>query len=264
EQLQYSPLGAGGFENKICLVTGAGSGIGAATALAFAKEGATVIAADINKDAAKKTADKIKKLKGKAIFIKTNIAQHSEVKKMVSLAVKRFGRLDCAVNCAGIAGKHTLGVHEYPEDDWVNMININLIGTYYCLKEQVKQMLQNGGGNIVNVSSAAGLIAQPFNSPYAASKFGVVGLTRTAAKEYATQNIRINAVCPTAIETPMIMHGRRKLAENPEALEAAKSYQAMKRMGQPEEVADVILWLCSEQSSFITGHAMPVDGGAFA
>lgn len=259
-----SPSGVGGFENKVCLVTGAGSGIGAAAALAFAKEGATVIAADINEEAAKETVNKIRKIKGKAIFIKVNIAQQSEVKKMVTLAVKRFGQLDCAVNCAGIAGKHTLPVHEYPEDDWVNMININLIGTYYCVKEQIKQMLQNGGGNIVNVASAAGLVAQPFNSPYATSKFGVVGLTRTAAKEYATQNIRINAVCPTAIETPMIMHGRRKLAENPEALESAKNYQAMKRMGQPEEVADVILWLCSNESSFITGHAMPVDGGAFA
>jgi len=252
------------FENKVCLVTGAGSGIGAATALAFAKEGAHVVVADINEEAAKETAEKIKKLKTKAIFIKTNIAQHNEVKKMVTLAVKRFGKLDCAVNCAGIAGKHTLALHEYPEDDWINMININLIGTYYCVKEQIKQMLQNGGGNIVNLSSAAGLIAQPFNSPYAASKFGVVGLTRTAAKEYATQNIRVNALCPTAIETPMIMEGRRKLAHNPDALEAAKNTQAMKRMGQPEEVADVILWLCSEQSSFITGHAMPVDGGAFA
>ena len=144
------------------------------------------------------------------------------------------------------------------------MININLIGTYYCVKEEIKQMLENGGGSIVNVSSAAGLIAQPFNSPYAASKFGVVGLTRTAAKEYATRNMRVNAICPTAIETAMIMEGRRKLAHNHEAMEEAKNYQAMKRMGQPQEVADVILWLCSEQSSFITGHAMPVDGGAFA
>jgi NAD(P)-dependent dehydrogenase (short-subunit alcohol dehydrogenase family) len=183
---------------------------------------------------------------------------------MIALSVKRFGQLDCAVNCAGIAGKHTLAIHEYPEEDWINMININLIGTYYCVKEQIKQMLQNGGGNIVNVASAAGLIAQPFNSPYAASKFGIVGLTRTAAKEYATQNIRINAICPTAIETPMIMEGRRKLSYNHEALEAAKNYQAMKRMGQPEEVAEVILWLCSNEASFITGHAMPVDGGALA
>lgn len=132
------------------------------------------------------------------------------------------------------------------------------------MKEEIMQMLKHNGGNIVNVSSAAGLVSQPFNSPYAASKFGVVGLTRTAAKEYATQNIRVNAICPTAIETPMIMEGRRKLAYDPEALEAAKNYHAMKRMGQSEEVADVILWLCSDQSSIITGHAMPVDGGAFA
>jgi NAD(P)-dependent dehydrogenase (short-subunit alcohol dehydrogenase family) len=252
------------FEKKVCLVTGAGSGIGAATALAFAKEGANVVVADVNEEAAKETVSKIRKEKGKVIFIKVNIAQQDEVKKMIAAAVKRFGQLDCAVNCAGIAGKLSLPVHEYPEDEWVNMININLIGTYYCVKEEITKMLKNGGGNIVNVSSAAGLLAQPFNSPYAASKFGIVGLTRTAAKEYATQNIRINAICPTAIETPMIMHGRRKLAQNPEALEAAKNYQAMKRMGQPEEVADVILWLCSDQASFITGHAMPVDGGAFA
>jgi NAD(P)-dependent dehydrogenase (short-subunit alcohol dehydrogenase family) len=252
------------FENKICLVTGAGSGIGAATALAFAKEGATVVAADVNEHAVKEIAECIEANGGKAIALKVDISNRNDVINMIAKTIETFASLDCAVNCAGIAGRHTLAVHEYPEEDWINMININLIGTYSCVKEQINQMLQNGGGNIVNVSSAAGLIAQPFNSPYAASKFGVVGLTRTAAKEYATQNIRINAVCPTAIETPMIMEGRRKLAYNPEALEAAKNYQAMKRMGQPEEVADVILWLCSAHSSFITGHAMPVDGGAFA
>ena len=125
-------------------------------------------------------------------------------------------------------------------------------------------MLQQGGGAIVNVSSAAGLVVQPENVPYAASKHGIVGITKTAAIEYAVKNIRINAVCPTAIETPMLMEGRRKLAHNPEALEAAKNLQRMKRMGQPEEVTDVCLWLCSAESSFITGHAMPVDGGAFA
>ena len=252
------------FENKVCLVTGAASGIGKAAALAFAKEDASVVVADVNILAAEEVAELIKNDGGKSLALKADISLLYEVKQMITKTVEVFGRLDCAINCAGIAGKHSLPVHEYPEDDWVNMIQVNLIGTYYCIKEQIKQMLENGGGNIVNVSSAAGLVAQPFNSPYAASKFGVVGLTRTAAKEYATQNIRINAVCPTAIETPMIMEGRRKLAYNPEALEAAKNYQAMKRMGQPEEVADVILYLCSEQSSFITGQAMPVDGGAFA
>lgn len=252
------------FENKVCLVTGAASGIGKATALAFAKEGATLVLADMAEEAGSSVAEEIKTMGKTAVFVSCNIAKKEDVQRVTNTAIQSFGRIDCAVNCAGIAGKHTALLHEYPEEDWINMMQINLFGTYYCVKEEVIQMLRSGGGTIVNVASAAGLVAQPGNSPYAASKFGVVGLTRTAAKEYATQNIRINAVCPTAIETPMIMEGRRKLAYNPEALEAAKNYQAMKRMGKPEEVADVILWLCSEQASFITGHAMPVDGGAFA
>jgi NAD(P)-dependent dehydrogenase (short-subunit alcohol dehydrogenase family) len=254
----------GGFENKVCLITGAASGIGKATAIAFANEKANVVVVDINEDAAKEVVSSIELNGAKAVALKADISNRADVTNMIAKTIETFGRLDCAVNCAGIAGRYSLNVHEYPEDEWVNMIQVNLIGTYYCLKEEIKQMLKNNGGTIVNVSSAAGLVAQPANSPYAASKFGVIGLTRTAAKEYATQNIRINAVCPTAIETPMIMEGRRKLAYDPEALETAKNHQAMKRMGQPEEVADVILWLCSEQSSFITGHAMPVDGGAFA
>jgi NAD(P)-dependent dehydrogenase (short-subunit alcohol dehydrogenase family) len=252
------------FGNKICLVTGAGSGIGAATAIAFAKEGGKVVVADINEGGACETEAKIKQLGGDAFVVKVNIADKAAVENMIAAGIKNFGRLDCAVNCAGIAGQITANLHEYPEDQWIQMMQINLFGTYYCLKEEISQMLKNGGGSIVNVASAAGLVAQPGNSPYATSKFGVIGLTRTAAKEYATQNLRINAVCPTAIETPMIMEGRRKLAYNPADLEAAKNYQAMKRMGQPQEVAEVILWLCSEQASFITGHAMPVDGGAFA
>ena len=252
------------FENKICLVTGAGSGIGAATAIAFAKEGAKVVVADVNEQAASTTINTIKELKGEAIFIRVDISKRSDVENMLAETLQQFGRLDCAVNCAGIAGTLSLPTHEYPEDDWLKMIQVNLTGTWYCMKEELKQMLQQGGGVIVNVSSAAGLIGQPENVPYAASKHGVIGITKTAAIEYATKNIRINAVCPTAIETPMIMEGRRKLAHNPGALEAAKNFQRMKRMGQPSEVADVILYLCSEQSSFITGQAMPVDGGAFA
>jgi NAD(P)-dependent dehydrogenase (short-subunit alcohol dehydrogenase family) len=252
------------FENKVALVTGAASGIGRATAIAFAEEGAKVVVADLNEEAGNLVVDEIKNTGSEAIFVKCNIGERSDVVNLIKTTVDTFKRLDCAVNCAGIAGKLSLPVHEYPEEEWLNQIQVNLIGTYYCVKFQLEQMMKQGGGNIVCVSSAAGLVGQPDNSSYAASKHGVNGLVKSAAIEYATKNIRVNAICPTAIETPMIMHGRRNLAENPEALEQAKNHQRMKRMGQPSEVADVALWLCSDQSSFITGHCMAVDGGAFA
>jgi NAD(P)-dependent dehydrogenase (short-subunit alcohol dehydrogenase family) len=252
------------FKNKVCLVTGAGSGIGQATALAFGKEGAKVVVTDINLENAEKTGDILRGSNTEFLALKVDISKREDVENMVKATVERFGRLDCAVNCAGIAGPVSLPLHEYPDAFWHQQINVNLTGTWYCMKFQITQMLQNGGGVIVNLSSAAGLIGQPENSPYAASKHGVVGITKTAAIEYATKNIRVNCICPTAIETPMIMHGRRKLAENPEAKQQAIDFQRMKRMGQPEEVADVALYLCSEQSSFLTGLAMPVDGGALA
>ncbi|PWK18040.1 NAD(P)-dependent dehydrogenase (short-subunit alcohol dehydrogenase family) [Arcicella aurantiaca] len=252
------------FENKVCLVTGASSGIGRATALSFAEEGAKVVVADINETTGIEVVNEINSTGGEAIFVKCNIGERQDIVNLITTTVDTFGRLDCAVNCAGIAGKVSKPVHEYPEEDWLLQIQINLIGTWYCVKFQLEQMLKQGGGTIVCVSSAAGLVGQPENSPYAASKHGVNGLVKSAAIEYATKNIRVNAICPTAIETPMIMQGRRKLAENPEALQQAINFQRMKRMGQPQEVADVALWLSSEQSSFITGHTMAVDGGAFA
>lgn len=252
------------FQNKVALVTGAASGIGRATAISFAKDGAKVVLADLNEEQGNSVLSEIILEGYEAIFVQCNIGERMDVVNLIETAVNTFGRIDCAVNCAGIAGKVSKPVHEYPEEDWLQQIQINLIGTWYCVKFQLEQMLRQGGGNIVCVSSAAGLVGQPENSPYAASKHGVNGLVKSAAIEYATKNIRINAICPTAIETPMIMHGRRKLAENPEALQQAINFQRMKRMGHPQEVADVALWMCSDQASFITGHCMAVDGGAFA
>lgn len=251
------------FENKVCLVTGAASGIGRATALAFAREGAKVLVADIS-NSVEELVNLINKEGGTAIGHTCDISDWNSVNALIGQAVGAYGRLDCAVNSAGIAGTVSIPTHNYPFEGWHQQIAVNLTGAWYFLKACTNQMLKQGGGAIVLVASAAGLRGQPENSPYAASKHGVVGITRTAALEYATQNIRINCICPTAIETPMIMQGRRKLAENPKALEAAINVQAMRRMGQPLEVADVNLWLCSDQSSFITGLAMPVDGGALA
>lgn len=252
------------FIDKVCLVTGASSGIGKATALSFAKEGAMVVVSDVNIEEGQNVVNQILKMKEKAIFIKCDIGNKDEVENMINITLKEFGKLDCAVNSAGIAGSVSLPTHEYPDDGWLRQIQINLTGTFYCIKYQLGAMLKNNGGNIVCVSSAAGLVGQPENVPYSASKHGIVGIVKTTAIEYATKNIRVNAICPTAIETPMLMHGRRNLAENPEAREAAINLQRMKRMGQPEEVADVALWMCSDQSTFITGQAMAVDGGAFA
>ncbi|MFX0557806.1 SDR family NAD(P)-dependent oxidoreductase [Maribacter sp. CXY002] len=252
------------FENKICFITGAGSGIGKATALSFSREGGKVVLCDIDEKNALNTKDEVLAQGGEAMVIALDISNGAAVKKAIEQTVATYGRLDCAANIAGVAGPVSKRIHEYPEEFWHQQINVNLTGTWYCMKYQLGQMLKNGGGNIVNLSSAAGLIAQPENAPYAASKHGVVGLTRTAAKEYATDNIRVNAICPTAIETPMIMEGRRKLAHNEDARQAAINFQAMKRMGTPQEIADVILWLCSDRSSFITGIALAADGGAMA
>jgi NAD(P)-dependent dehydrogenase (short-subunit alcohol dehydrogenase family) len=250
------------FNNKVCFITGAGSGIGKATAVAFGAAGGQVVVCDINAENAAETAKEIIASGGQAISLVVNIAERAEVENAVKETVKAYCRLDCAVNCAGVAGPVSMKIHEYPEEHWHQQINVNLTGNWYLLKYQIAQMLKNGGGNIVMLSSAAGLIGQPENSPYSASKHGIEGLMKTAAIEYATQNIRVNSICPTAIHTPMIMQGRRKLAENPDALQQAINFQRMKRMGTPEEIADIALWLCSDASSFVTGSSIKADGGA--
>jgi NAD(P)-dependent dehydrogenase (short-subunit alcohol dehydrogenase family) len=252
------------FEGKVALVTGGGSGIGKASAVSLAKEGAKVIVADINSQTGKETVQMIRDMGRVSFFIKANISEKSDIEAMIRAAVETYGALHVAVNCAGITGGMSVQTHEYPEDRWNQVITTNLTGTWNCMKRELEQMLKDGEGSIVNVASAAGLKGHPMNVPYAASKHGIVGLTKTAAIEYATKGIRVNAVCPTAIETPMIMDGRLNLRHNTELREKFTNDQAMKRMGTPQEVADVVLWLCSNQSSFMTGHAIPVDGGAFA
>ncbi|WP_419888213.1 SDR family NAD(P)-dependent oxidoreductase [Neobacillus niacini] len=243
------------FTGKVCLVSGAGSGIGQETAISFARKGAKVIAADLNEEGARHTVSSIDAIGGEAVFIKSDISKRVDTEAMVQAALEHFGRLDHAVNCAGITGGVSIPTHEYPEDRWLQVIAVNLTGMWYSVKAQLNQMLKQGGGTIVNVASAAGLKGHPNNVSYSATKHGVIGLTKTAALEYATKHIRVNAVCPTAIETPMIMDGRLNLRNNQELLEKFTNEQAMMRMGQPKEVADVILWLSSDESSFITGHA---------
>ena len=219
---------------------------------------------DVNPDAGEAVVAEIQATGGTALFLAVNIAEQQQVDAMVALAVSEFGRLDCAVNCAGVTGGISAPTHEYPDAAWAQNIAVNLTGTWYCMKAELAQMLRQGGGTIVNVASAAGLKGHPNNIGYCATKHAIVGMTKTAALEYATQNIRVNALCPSAIETPMIMDGRLNLRNNPELRAKFTNDQAMKRMGRPEEVADVALWLCSDQSTFITGHAMAVDGGMFA
>ena len=252
------------FENKVCVVTGAGSGIGLATALAFAREGARVLVADVNVSGGEATVNQIVAGGGTALFMSVNIADQQQVEGMVARAVAEWGRLDCAVNCAGVTGGISAPTHEYPNAAWAQNVAVNFNGTWFCMKAQLAQMLQQGGGTIVNIASAAALKGHPNNIGYCATKHAIVGMTKTAALEYATKNIRVNALCPSAIETPMIMDGRLNLRNNPALKEKFTNDQAMKRMGRPDEVADVALWLCSDQSSFITGHAMAVDGGMFA
>src|SRR6266568_865170 len=251
---------AGCVEGKVALVTGGASGIGRATALTFAREGAKLVIADMNENGGHQTVQMIKENGGEAIFVRTDVSQAVEVQALISKAVETYGRLDCAHNNAGIAGGVRALTAEYPEDRWQQVIAVNLTGVWLCMKYEISQMLHQGGGTIVNTASAAGLVGGRGMSAYVASKHGVVGLTKTAALEYAKQGIRVNCVCPGYIQTPMTAPGM----EDPERMALMLASEPVGRMGNPEEVAETVVWLCSDAASFVTGHTMTVDGGYVA
>ena len=248
------------LENKVGLVTGAGSGIGRASALAFAREGAKVIVADVQANSGEETVEMIKSAGGEASFVRTDVSDASEVESMVNKTIETYGRLDCAYNNAGVVISPRL-TPETSEKDWDHVINVNLKGVWLCMKYEIPQMIKRGKGAIVNASSMVGLIGLAKRSVYAASKHGVIGLTKVAALEYANAGIRVNAICPAVVRTPLV---ESIIQSDPDAESQLMSMIPMERLGTLEEMAEVVVWLCSDASSFVTGHAMLVDGGAVA
>ena len=250
----------GQLDGKVALITGAGSGIGRASALAFAREGAKVAVADIVVEGGEETVRMVKEAGGEAFFIKVDVANAADVEAMVNTVVDTYGRIDCAYNNAGIEGR-LASTDEYPEDVFDKVIDINLTGVWLCMKYELPHMLKQGSGAIVNTASGAGLIGVSGMSAYVASKHGVIGLTKTAALEYAKSGIRVNAVCPGLIQTPMV---ERITAEQPQLGEALVAAEPVGRTGKPEEIAESVVWLSSDAASFVTAHSMSVDGGFVA
>lgn len=244
------------MEGKVALVTGGGSGIGRSVALGFAREGAKVVVADVIAEGGEATANLVKNAGGIGVFVKCDVSESNQVKTMIDMAVETFGRLDFAANNAGINGEMA-GTVDCTEDNWERVIGIDLKGIWLCMKYEIPQMLKHGGGSIVNTSSIAGLV-NAGTPPYSAAKHGVLGLTKTAAVEFAQQGVRINAVCPGVIHTPMT---QPLFEQMPDKMNQMMSAIPMARFGQPENIADAIVWLCGDGASYITGTALSIDGG---
>ncbi len=246
------------FEKKVVIVTGGSFGIGRATAIAFAARGANVVVADWIEN--NETIKSIRDNGGSVMFVKCDVSKTADVKRLIDETVNAFGAIDYAVNNAGIEGANAI-THDCTEENWDKTIGVNLKGVWLCMKHEIPVMLKQKKGAIVNIASIAGLIGFQGLPAYVSSKHAVVGLTKSAALEYAKLNIRINAVCPGVIKTPMV----DRTTGNDKAVEKMfTDMEPVGRMGQPEEVAEAIMWLCSDASSFVTGHAMAVDGGWIA
>jgi NAD(P)-dependent dehydrogenase (short-subunit alcohol dehydrogenase family) len=250
------------FEGKSVIVTGAAGGIGRASAIAFAREGASVLVADLNLDGCEETVKIISSNGDRATALKVDVSNSADVQKMVEFAVAEFGSLNFAHNNAGVEGAMAF-VADYDETEWDRVLAVNLKSTFLCMKYEIPKMLEAGGGAIVNTASIAGLVAVPAMPAYVASKHGMLGLTKNAAVEYATQNIRVNAICPGGVQTPMV--DRLSVGGSGEEFIAQiKAAHPMGRIGQAEEIADVAVFLCSDKASFITGQALAADGGYVA
>ena len=249
------------LDRKIALITGAASGIGRAAALAFTREGAKLSIADVVAEAGEETADMVRKVGGEVEFVRCDVSKSVEVGALIDAVVRRYGRIDCAFNNAGIEGQ-TLHLADDTEENFDRVIAIDLKGVFLCMKYEIRQMLTQGtGGAIVNTASTAGLVGSHGMPAYTAAKHGVVGLTKVAGLEYSKDGIRVNAVCPGVIDTPMV---QRLVAGRPKMDQRLVSVEPIGRKGKPEEIAEAALWLCSDHASFVSGCAMAVDGALTA
>jgi len=246
------------YEGKVVFVTGAAGGIGRAAALAFAREGASVVVADVSEKDNQETDRMIEEQGGRALAVRCDVTRVEDVKAALDKTAEIFGRLDFAFNNAGIEPRKPAPTADYNLEEWDRIINIDLRGVFLCMKYEIPLMLRQGGGAIVNTSSGAGVIGIKGSPAYTAAKHGVIGLTRAAALDYAAQNIRVNAVCPGYIDTPMM---GRFTGGTPEGRARVISEEPIGRMGRPEEIANAVLWLCSDAAGFVVGSAMVIDGG---